>query len=132
MEVDDPTTLLVPDRPGNKILMGLQNIIENPKVGICFEIPGTCTTLRIGGTAIISKDPELLSRLAARGLDATVVIVVTVQYAFFHCAKAYLRSRLWDPHSWGDEYSVQLGESTVSLSRLFVASRDGPYRFWQS
>eukprot|EP01051_Picozoa_sp_SAG22_P001612 SAG22_NODE_65_length_23128_cov_51.766609_7_plen_173_part_00 len=97
-------------RPGNHILMGLQNIIANPKVGICIEIPGNPTTLRLGGKASLLDDPELLQRLATRGLDATLAIKVEVEYCFFHCAKAYLRSRLWDPTSWSQEtYEVGFG-----------------------
>ena len=71
--------------------MGLQNILENPLVGMCFVIPGNPITLRIGGRATLRKDPELLRRLAARGIDATLAIHVDVTHTFFHCAKAYMR-----------------------------------------
>ena len=91
-------------------MMGLQNIIANPQVGMCFEIPGNDTTLRVGGRASLRDDPELLHRLATRGLDATLAIRVEIEYCFFHCAKAYLRSRLWEPRSWPDEpYEVGFG-----------------------
>ena len=98
-----PTTIVVPDRPGNSILMGLQNLLENPQCGICFEIPGNTTTLRVGGVAELRKDPELLRRLAACGTDATMAIKIHIKYAFFHCPKAYLRSRLWDSSTWPAE-----------------------------
>lgn len=58
-------TLLIPDRPGNSILMGIQNLIENPSAGLCFEIPGNATTLRVGGRVTLSNDPELLSQVGA-------------------------------------------------------------------
>jgi PPOX class probable FMN-dependent enzyme len=106
----DSKTLIIPDRPGNNILMGLQNLLDNPRCGICFEIPGNATTLRVGGRTSLRKDPELLRRLAARGIDATLAIKVEVDYAFFHCAKAYMRSRLWEPQSWPAEpMEVSLG-----------------------
>ena len=99
----DSSTIVIPDRPGNNILMGLQNMLENPQVGICFEIPGNTTTLRVGGHATLRTDAELLHRLEARGIDATMAIRVDISYAFFHCAKAYMRSRLWEPASWPEE-----------------------------
>ena len=75
-----------------------------------FEIPGNTTTLRVGGAAELRKDPELLRRLSARGIDATMAIKLDIQYAFFHCAKAYMRSRLWEEQSWPDEpLPVSLG-----------------------
>jgi PPOX class probable FMN-dependent enzyme len=107
----DPQTIVIPDRPGNNILMGLQNLLDNPHCGICFEIPGNDTTLRVGGGAALRKDPELLRLLSARGIGATMAIQVKVDYAFFHCAKAYLRSRLWEPASWDAElYAVSFGQ----------------------
>jgi hypothetical protein len=81
-------------------------------VGLCFEIPGNNTTLRMGGRARLTQDPQVLAALAARGRDATLAIEVTVQYAFFHCAKAYMRSQLWQPGSWpseADKYRVIFG-----------------------
>ena len=108
--VVDPQTLVIPDRPGNNILMGMQNLLDNPRCGLCFEIPGNDTTLRVGGATTLRKDPELLQLLSAREIDATMAIQVKVEYAFFHCAKAYLRSRLWDPASWdADPYEVSFG-----------------------
>jgi PPOX class probable FMN-dependent enzyme len=113
-------TLAIPDRPGNSILMGLQNVLANPNVGMCFEIPGYGTTLRVGGKAEISNDPELLHRLEARGLDAMLAIVVEIDYAFFHCSKAYLRSRLWEPESW----TLGKEQYQVSMSHYFANSEE--------
>ena len=118
--VVDERTLAIPDRPGNSILMGLQNVLANPNVGMCFEIPGYGTTLRVGGKAEISNDPELLHRLEARGLDAMLAIVVEIDYAFFHCSKAYLRSRLWEPESW----TLGKDQYQVSMSHYFANSEE--------
>ena len=81
------SALLIPDRPGNRLIFGLQNIIANPKASVLFEIPGNTTTLRVGGTATITHDPVILERLAARGRGAIVCIHLNVEYAFFHCSK---------------------------------------------
>ena len=126
--VVDERTLAIPDRPGNSILMGLQAILANPNAGLCFEIPGYSTTLRVGGRAELSNDPELLHRLEARGLDAMLAIVIEVEYAFFHCAKAYLRSRLWEPDSWpSGEEQCQVGMSQYFAdSEEDVERLDGP------
>ena len=116
VEVVDSKRLLVPDRPGNRLLFGHQNIIENPKVGLCFEIPGTCSTLRGGRTAKLTKCPELLKRLASRGRDATLVISIDIEYCFFHCAKAYLRSNKWRPDRWPkNPYKVVFGQYFTSV-----------------
>jgi len=102
--------LIIPDRPGNRLLFGLQCILENPAVGLCFQIPGNDTTLRVGGKATLSNDPGLLAMLAARGVDATMAIKVDIRYTFFHCAKAYIRSKLWQPTTWAeDKYEVKFG-----------------------
>lgn len=98
--VEDDETLLIPDRKGNKLLYGLENILENPHVALLFLIPGTEETLRVNGRAELTEDPEILSRLAARGQDALLAIRVHVDECFFHCAKAFRRSQLWKPDTW--------------------------------
>lgn len=108
--VEDDHHVVIPDRPGNKLAYGLENILENPHVGILFLIPGTPETLRINGTAEITRDPELLARLAARGRPAVLAIRVTIEESFFHCAKAFIRSKLWKPEQWGEKHKVSFGE----------------------
>jgi uncharacterized protein len=98
--VEDDRTLLIPDRTGNKLVFGLQNILTNPRVGILFMVPGTGETLRVNGAAELTRDPAILERLAARGKPALLAIRVTVEECFFHCAKAFLRARLWKPDTW--------------------------------
>jgi PPOX class probable FMN-dependent enzyme len=92
----DDRTLLIPDRPGNNRLDTLSNILGNPAVGLIFMVPGFDDTLRINGRAQVSRDPALLARFAVNGRLPTVAIVVTIDEAFLHCAKAFRRSRLWD------------------------------------
>jgi hypothetical protein len=98
----DDRTLAIPDRPGNNRLDTLANIIASPAVGLLFMVPGFDDTLRINGRAQVSRDPELLARLAVNDRVPTVAIVVTVEEVFLHCAKAFRRSRLWDPASRQD------------------------------
>jgi hypothetical protein len=102
VKVLDDHTLLIPDRPGNNRLDTQANIIANPAVGLLFMIPGFDDTLRINGTARISRDPELLQLMTIRDRLPLVAIVVTVEEVFLHCAKAFRRSRLWDPDQLQD------------------------------
>jgi PPOX class probable FMN-dependent enzyme len=108
--IENDTTLFIPDRKGNKLVFGLQNILANPQVGIVFLIPGTGETLRVNGTAELTADPAILERLSARGQPAAVAIRVTVRECFFHCAKAFLRSRLWQPEAWPPRHQISFGK----------------------
>lgn len=97
VEVADDKTLLIPDRRGNNRIDGLINLIEDPRVGLIFLVPGVNETLRINGRATISADPALTGRFTVRGNAPTTVMVVHVEEAFIHCAKALVRSELWNP-----------------------------------
>ena len=110
VEVLNEHTLLIPDRPGNKLAYGHQNILSNPNVGILFIVPNTRETLRINGQAELSCEPDLLQQLAARDKPATLVIRVFVDECFFHCGKAMLRSKLWDSSTWQENFRVSFGE----------------------
>jgi uncharacterized protein len=112
--IENETTLLIPDRKGNKLVFGLQNILENPQVGLLFLIPGTGETIRVNGTAELTLDPTILERLSARGKPASIAIRVSVRECFFHCAKAFLRAQLWKPASWLPEYRISFGKLLVS------------------
>jgi uncharacterized protein len=108
--VEDDATLLIPDRSGNKLVFGLQNLLANPNVGVLFMIPGVNETLRVNGRAEISDDPALCQRLTSRGRPAVVVIRVTVEQCFFHCAKAFLRSSLWKAEAWPERPTISFGK----------------------
>jgi len=107
--VESDTTLLIPDRRGNKLIYGLQNILANPHVGVLFMVPGTNETLRINGTATLTSDPEVCQRLSARGQPALLAIRVVVEECFFHCAKAFLRAQLWKPEAWPARLRISFG-----------------------
>lgn len=102
VQVLDDRTLLIPDRPGNNRLDTLSNILANPSVGLLFLVPGFDDTLRINGQARVTRDPALLARLAVHDRQPTVAILVALEEAFLHCAKAFRRSKLWDPASRQD------------------------------
>lgn len=109
--VIDDTTIAIPDRPGNNRLDTLENIILEPAVGLLFLIPGMNETLRVNGEAKITLDPVLRERLAVEGKPPVSVVVITVRSAYMHCAKAFMRSQLWQPESWPDRKSMPtLGE----------------------
>ena len=92
---EDGRTLLIPDRRGNNRLDGLKNIVEDPRVGLIFFIPGATETYRVNGRARVSADPSLRRRFAVNGKEPATVTVVAVEQAFPHCPKALIRSDLW-------------------------------------
>ena len=96
VRVIDDKTLIIPDRPGNNRVDTMQNIIANPQVGILFLIPGIDDTLRVNGKAEIIDDPQELAPAAVNGRPPKLGIRVKVEEVFFHCAKAFRRSKLWD------------------------------------
>src|SRR5438876_414211 len=91
---DDGRTLLIPDRPGNNRIDGLRNLIEDPRIGLIFLVPGANEVFRVNGRARISLDPNLKRRFAVDGKEPRTVIVVTVEQAYQHCPKALVRSDL--------------------------------------
>ncbi|MGH1332149.1 MAG: pyridoxamine 5'-phosphate oxidase family protein [Paracoccaceae bacterium] len=102
VKILDEKTLLIPDRPGNNRLDTQSNILANPAVGLLFMIPGFDDTLRINGTAQITRDPDLLAQMCVNDRQPTIAIAVTIQEVFLHCAKAFRRSNLWDHTQFQD------------------------------
>ena len=95
----DDRTLLIPDRPGNRQLDTLTNLVERPYAGLVFFVPGWNETLRINGRVEIVNEPEFLAPLAIRGKLPILVLKVTVEQAYLHCAKALIRARIWEPEA---------------------------------
>ena len=102
----DDKTLAIPDRPGNRRIDSLRNIVQNGAVGLLFIIPGMEETLRVNGRACLVRDGDLLARLAARGKTPELAIGVEVDEAFLHCAKALKRSRLWAAETWPERTAL--------------------------
>ena len=97
VHVLDDNHLAIPDRPGNNRLDTLTNVLTNPAVGLLFLIPGVDETLRINGRAAIHDDKDLRQRFEVKGRLPATVLVVSVDEAYLQCAKALMRSKLWDP-----------------------------------
>lgn len=102
VRVVDDNTLMLPDRRGNNRLDSLANIVANPQVGLLFMVPGINETVRVNGTAKIVADPDLCESFAVAGKAPATVTVVTVREAYFHCAKAFMRGKVWDPAARAD------------------------------
>ena len=93
----DERTLAIPDRVGNNRVDSLRNVIVNPHVGLLFVVPGVGETLRVNGRGRVSADPELLDSFAVDGKKPRSVLIVDIDAVYFHCSKALVRSKLWDP-----------------------------------
>ena len=98
--VIDDKTLIVPERPGNRRVDSLLNIVETGSIGLLFLIPGFEETLRVNGRASVVRDADVLERTAARGKLPVAAIGVEVEECYLHCAKAFKRSELWDAGGW--------------------------------
>jgi PPOX class probable FMN-dependent enzyme len=96
----DDRTIALPERAGNRRADGFHNILSNPHVGLVYLLPGRGDTLRINGRARLTRDPALLDRMVVKGHRPLLAVVVEIEQVFFHCAKAFLRSRLWEPETW--------------------------------
>ena len=106
VRVHDEKTLMLPDRRGNNRIDTLRNILGDPRVALLFLLPGSGTTLRINGRAQISIDPDLLVSFAVEGKAPRSVIVIAVEEVYFQCARAIVRSDLWNPEKHLDPKSL--------------------------
>ena len=100
VHVLDDRTIAIAERPGNRRVDGYRNVLANPYVGLTFLIPGRGDTLRINGRARLVDDAAYFDAMAVRGKRPILALEVEIETIFFHCAKAFLRSGLWDPESW--------------------------------
>ena len=119
----DGRGLMLADRPGNNRIDGLLNILAHPHVATIFLIPGVRETLRVTGRAAIHDDPEILDRCLVNGRRPITVTRIEVDEAYLHCAKALIRSKLWDTSSWPDQRPVP----TMSEMIADHAGKELPY-----
>ena len=103
VKVLSPTALALPERPGNKRADSLLNVLANPQVGLLFLIPGRNDTLRVNGRAKVVSDAAYFADLEVKGHRPSVVLRVDVEKVFYHCAKAFMRSTLWEPETWAPD-----------------------------
>jgi PPOX class probable FMN-dependent enzyme len=120
IHVLDETTVVIPERPGNKRADGYLNVLVNPHVGIISLIPGRGDTLRINGRARLVRDAPFFADLEVRGQRPVLAIIVQIDQVFFHCAKAFMRSRLWQPEAWPS------ADALPSVAVLCKAVQDTP------
>ena len=106
VHVIDETTIALAERPGNRRADGYRNILENPYVGLLFVIPGRGDTLRVNGRARLVSDAPFFDDLVVKGHRPLLALVVDIDEVFHHCAKAFMRSSLWDPETWDPEVRV--------------------------
>ena len=118
----DARTLLLPDRPGNRLADSLRNILANPHAGLLFLIPGLGETLRVNGRASVVTDMDILEPCAIDGKVPTLGILIEIEQVFTHCPKAFIRSQLWDPERFADRSELpSAGEVHRSLNPEFDA-----------
>ena len=96
----DERTIAIPERPGNRRADGYRNILQNPHVGLIFLIPGRKETLRINGRARLVSDAPFFNDMIVKGHRPVLAVLVEIEQIFFHCMKAFMRARLWEPDSW--------------------------------
>ncbi|MCD2441174.1 pyridoxamine 5'-phosphate oxidase family protein [Agromyces sp. SYSU K20354] len=99
----DDTTIAIPERPGNRRADGFHNVLRNPHVGLVFVIPGRGDTLRVNGRATIVRDAPFIDGMVVRGHRPSLALLVDIDEVFFHCSKAFLRSKAWQPDEWAPE-----------------------------
>ncbi len=119
VKIVDNKTLAIPERLGNRRADSFENILENPRIGIIFLIPGKTETLRVSGSAKIVRDTALRESMAINNKVPDFAIVVSVEEAFFHCSKCMIRSKLWQSDHWPDLDGLpRLAETMVDAGKL--------------
>jgi uncharacterized protein len=117
VRIHDETTVMLPDRRGNNRVDSLRNIVRDPRIGLLFLLPGSGSTLRINGKAHLSIDPELLESFAVDSKAPRSVVVIEVETIYFQCARAIIRSELWNPDRFIDPASLPTpGQILATLS----------------
>ena len=125
VRIQDPKTVLLPDRRGNNRMDSLRNIIRDPRVALLFLIPGSGNTLRINGRARLSIDPDLLASFAVEDKPPRSVAVITVDAVYFQCARAIVRSELWNPERHVDPKTLpSAGEILAALTENRVGGTE--------
>jgi PPOX class probable FMN-dependent enzyme len=117
VRVVDEHTLALPERPGNRRADGYRNLLENPQIGLMFVVPGRGDTLRVNGRATLLTDAPYADELTVKGHRPVLICEIAVEQIFFHCAKAFLRSHLWEPDTWQPDAVPSRARIAQSLER---------------
>jgi hypothetical protein len=124
-KVLDEQTLAIPDRPGNNRADTLINIIENPRIGLMFVIPNRREVVRVSGSAQITTDPDLVESMTVNGKSPKLVILVHVEEAMFHCGKAFIRAKMWEPEKWQSVAGLPTyAQTLIDHGKLTIATED--------
>jgi PPOX class probable FMN-dependent enzyme len=129
--VEDPRTLLIPDRRGNNRLDALRNLLADPRIGLLFLVPGVGETVRVTGRAEIRADAALRARFAIAGAPPATVLRVAVERVYYQCQKSVARSRLWDPEARAPRGAVPtMGRmlAAASAEPIDAAAADAAYQ----
>lgn len=102
----DERTLVLAERPGNRLADSLTNLIDNPRAGLLFVVPGMNESLRVNGRVTLVSDAPFFERLVVRGKRPQLAIMLHVDDLYLHCAKAFVRSSLWDPATWPERTEI--------------------------
>ena len=141
IRVEDPRTLLIPERTGNNLAFGLTNIIANGRIGLIALVPATGETLRVSGTAEVYDDADLVASLSSLGKPALLATRIRIKHSYFHCARSILRAKLWDPAAWPAPGRVSFGRIIApkiggddALAAQIDSGIDGAYttRLWSN
>jgi uncharacterized protein len=125
VHVQDDHTLIMPDRRGNNRIDSLRNLLRDPRAALLFLIPGSGTTLRVNGRALVSADPDVLETFRVEGKIPRSVIIMTVEEIYFQCARAIIRSHLWDPDRRVDLKTLPTpGEILAEMSKDRVGGEE--------
>ena len=116
-KVIDETTIAIPERPGNRRADGFRNILQNPQVGLIFLIPGRGDTLRINGHAKLLTDAAYFDDMIVRNHRPAFALEVAIDEVFYHCSKAFMRSKTWEPDSWTPEAAPRRAVIAQSIER---------------
>jgi PPOX class probable FMN-dependent enzyme len=122
--LDDGRTVALPDLAGNNLIDSLTNIVRNPRAGLLVMVPGSDETMRIDGTARLTTDPEVLGLWDDELRTPKLAILIDVDAAFLHCAKAFRRGGVWRPETWGDVADTDAPEMFNAITGTDLAPVD--------
>ncbi|MCG8351530.1 MAG: pyridoxamine 5'-phosphate oxidase family protein [Chloroflexales bacterium] len=108
--IGDERTLYLPDQRGNNLIFSLQNILNNPQVGLLFLVPGTGETLRVHGRAALTADEALCQQYPIGKKSARLVTIIEIDTAYFHCSRSLKTSAIWEPESWTEKITISWKE----------------------
>jgi uncharacterized protein len=128
VHIIDDSTIAIPERPGNKRVDGYLNVLQRPRVGTLFLLPGRGDTLRINGGATIVADADYFDEMIVSGKRPILALEIAIEEVFFHCAKAFLRSDVWSPDTWRPDALPSVAQMVKAMDAgLSLAELENKY-----